>query len=63
MTKSGKNLVDRRKFLKGAAVGSIATLVGSTGAIAAQQALAGVATQIYPQRSPMRGILSAPLKF
>ncbi|PYU23556.1 MAG: thiamine pyrophosphate-binding protein [Acidobacteria bacterium] len=39
MKKSGKRLVDRRKFLKGAAVGGVATLVASTGAAGAQQSL------------------------
>ncbi len=39
MKKSGKALVARRKFLKGAAVGGVATLVASTGAANAQQAL------------------------
>jgi acetolactate synthase I/II/III large subunit len=39
MKKSGKGLVDRRKFLKGAAVGGVATLVASSGAAAAQQSL------------------------
>ncbi len=41
MKKSKKSLVDRRKFLKGAAVGGVATWVASTGvAGAAQQNLA-----------------------
>jgi len=35
VSKSDKELVDRRKFLKGAAAGGIATLVASTGALAA----------------------------
>src|SRR5579883_931104 len=39
MKKTKKILVDRRKFLKGAAVGGVATLVASTGAAGAQQAL------------------------
>jgi acetolactate synthase-1/2/3 large subunit len=39
MKKSDKSLVDRRKFLKGAAVGGVATLVASTGAAGAQQSL------------------------
>jgi acetolactate synthase I/II/III large subunit len=39
MKKSEKSLVDRRKFLKGAAVGGVATLVASSGAAAAQQSL------------------------
>jgi acetolactate synthase-1/2/3 large subunit len=34
MAKSAKDLVDRRKFLKGAAAGGIATLAASTGALA-----------------------------
>ena len=37
MAKSKKNVVDRRRFLKGAAAGGIATLAGSSGAIAAPQ--------------------------
>src|SRR5260370_28831910 len=36
MKKSKKSLVDRRKFLKGAAVGGVATLVASSGAGAQQ---------------------------
>jgi acetolactate synthase I/II/III large subunit len=40
MKKSEKTLVDRRKFLKGAAVGSMATLVASTGAAGAQTFIA-----------------------
>jgi acetolactate synthase I/II/III large subunit len=40
MKKSEKALVDRRKFLKGAAVGSMATLVASTGAAGAQTFIA-----------------------
>src|SRR5215469_14828742 len=39
MKKSKKALFDRRKFLKGAAVGGVATLVASTGAAGAQQSL------------------------
>ena len=39
MKKSKKGLVDRRRFLKGAAVGGVATLVASTGAVGAQQSL------------------------
>src|SRR5690242_1855447 len=39
MKKSEKSLVDRRKFLKGAAVGGVATLVASSGAATAQQSL------------------------
>jgi acetolactate synthase I/II/III large subunit len=39
MKKSEKSVVDRRKFLKGAAVGGVATLVASTGAARAQQSL------------------------
>ena len=39
MKKSKKTLVDRRKFLKGAAVGGVATLVASTGVANAQQSL------------------------
>ncbi len=40
MKKSEKALVDRRKFLKGAAVGGVATLVASTGAAGAQTFIA-----------------------
>src|SRR5579859_4609740 len=40
MKKSEKNRVDRRKFLKGAAVGGVAGLVASSGAARAQQLLA-----------------------
>lgn len=39
MKRSKKNLVDRRKFLKGAAVGGVATLVASSGVANAQQSL------------------------
>ena len=39
MKKSKKNLVDRRKFLKGAAVGGVATLVASSGVAGAHQNL------------------------
>ena len=35
MAKSDKEMVDRRRFMKGAAIGGIATLVARTGAIAA----------------------------
>jgi acetolactate synthase-1/2/3 large subunit len=37
MKKSDKNSVDRRRFLKGAAVGGVATLVASTGVAGARQ--------------------------
>ena len=40
MKKSDKRGVDRRRFLKGAAVGGVATLVASTGTARAQQSLA-----------------------
>jgi acetolactate synthase-1/2/3 large subunit len=39
MKKSKETLVDRRKFLKGAAVGGVATLVASSGVANAQQSL------------------------
>ena len=39
MKKSDKRVVDRRKFLKGAAVGGMATLVASTGTLRAQQTI------------------------
>ena len=48
MTKSDKEMVDRRKFMKGAAIGGIATLVASTGAIAAPKSAA-----ITPAKMPM----------
>ena len=37
MKKSEKRVVDRRKFLKGAAVGGVATLVASTGTLRASK--------------------------
>jgi len=40
MKKSRKSLVDRRKFLKGAAIGGVATFVASSGAASAQQLVA-----------------------
>ena len=39
MKKSDKSLVNRRKFLKGAAVGGVATLVAGTGAVGAPRSL------------------------
>ena len=48
MKKSEKNLVDRRKFLKGAAVGGVATLVASSGAAAAQQSLVARSATVPP---------------
>ena len=48
MKKSGKSLVDRRKFLKGAAVGGVATLVASTGAARAQQSLVARSAPAIP---------------
>src|SRR5579862_3809547 len=53
MKKSDKSGVDRRKFLKGAAVGSVATLVGGTGALSAQRG--GAAPPSVPARSPRDG--------
>jgi acetolactate synthase I/II/III large subunit len=50
MAKSKKDLVDRRRFLKGAAAGGIATLVASTGAIGAQQSV--VARSSVPALAP-----------
>jgi acetolactate synthase I/II/III large subunit len=48
MKKSDKNLVDRRKFLKGAAVGGVATLVASTGVAGAQQSLVARSATVPP---------------
>ena len=48
MKKSEKSLVDRRKFLKGAAVGGVATLVASSGAAAAQQSLVARSATVPP---------------
>jgi acetolactate synthase-1/2/3 large subunit len=48
MAKSDKEMVDRRKFMKGAAIGGIATLVGSTRAIAAPKSAA-----ITPAKMPV----------
>src|SRR6202040_4102105 len=48
MTKSDKEMVDRRKFMKGAAIGGIATLVASTGGIAAPKSAA-----IPPAKMPV----------
>ena len=45
MAKSKKDMVDRRRFLKGAAVGGIATLVSTAGALAAPQGAAPVAAK------------------
>jgi acetolactate synthase I/II/III large subunit len=48
MKKSKKTLVDRRKFLKGAAVGGVATLVASTGVANAQQSLVARSAPAVP---------------
>lgn len=48
MKKSSKSLVDRRKFLQGAAMGGMATLAASTGAIAAAQPLAAAVAPAVP---------------
>src|ERR1700740_1409929 len=48
MKKSKKTLVDRRKFLKGAAVGGVATLVASSGVANAQQSLGARAAPPVP---------------
>ena len=45
---SAPSVVDRRKFLKGAAAGSMATLVASSGAMAAAQPLAAAALPAPP---------------
>src|SRR5580704_4354719 len=44
MKKSDKRVVDRRKFLKGAAVGGVATLVAGAGSLRAQQTIAAKAS-------------------
>jgi acetolactate synthase I/II/III large subunit len=51
MKKSNKSGVDRRKFLKGAAVGGVATLVAGSGAARAQQSLAAQPAKV-PAVSP-----------
>ncbi len=48
MKKSKKTLVDRRRFLKGAAVGGVATLVASTGVAGAQQSLVARSATVPP---------------
>src|SRR2546427_13072299 len=48
MKKSDKSLVDRRRFLKGAAVGGVATLVASTGVAGAQQSLVARTATVPP---------------
>ena len=48
MKKSEKRVVDRRKFLKGAAVGGVATWVASTGTLSAQQTVAAKVSSIPP---------------
>src|SRR5437879_6743198 len=48
MKKSDKSLVDRRRFLKGAAVGGVATLVASTGVAGAQQSMVARCATVPP---------------
>src|SRR3989475_11462294 len=48
MKKSDKSLVDRRRFLKGAAVGGVATLVARPGAAGAQQSLVARTATVPP---------------
>jgi acetolactate synthase-1/2/3 large subunit len=48
MKKSDKRVVDRRKFLKGAAVGGVATLVAGAGTLRAQQTVAAKLPSIPP---------------
>jgi acetolactate synthase I/II/III large subunit len=48
MKKSKKTLVDRRRFLKGAAVGGVATLVASSGVAGAQQSLVARSATVPP---------------
>ncbi len=61
MTKSTKDLVDRRKFLKGAAVGGIATLTARTGALAAPQLAASAPAKMpaLPKESDPTGAVEA----
>jgi acetolactate synthase-1/2/3 large subunit len=54
MSKPKKNGVDRRKFLKTAAVGGVATLVGAAGTIRAQESLAAQSART-PALSPREG--------
>ena len=51
MKKSKKSLVDRRKFLKGAAMGGVATLVASSGVAGAQQTLVARSAPAVPPMS------------
>ena len=48
MKKSDKRMVDRRKFLKGAAVGGVATWVAGAGTLRAQQTIAAKASSVPP---------------
>src|SRR5579862_6519778 len=48
MAKSKKDLIDRRRFIKGAAAGGLGALVASTGAIAAPQAAVVAAKAAIP---------------
>src|SRR5579872_2352855 len=52
MKKSNKSGVDRRKFLKAAAVGGVATLVASSGTAAAQQLAAPAKVPAVSPRDP-----------
>src|SRR5271163_2678022 len=54
MKKSDKGGVDRRKFLKGAAVGGVASLVASTGTLRAQRS-SGERAAGAPAASPREG--------
>ena len=60
MAKSKKELIDRRKFMKGAAAGGLGALVASTGAIAAPQgaAVAAKAAIPPPELDPNTGVVN-----
>ena len=57
--KPEKPLVDRRKFLTGAAVGGMATLVASTGAVGAQPLMAAAAPVDAPAEASNVEVLTA----
>ena len=62
MKKSDKSGVDRRKFLKGAAVGGVASLVAGTGTMRAQRSSGGRADSA-PRCRHGRRILQPASKF
>ena len=60
MKKSGKTSAGRRKFLKGAALGGVATLVAGKESVRAQQSLvAGHERHRFPQCRRLKQILRA----